>query len=487
MKSAFVEGEMHRSLAFFEDVNEKIRRANSEHNVDQKRGEIPKLAYVNLYMSYKQALSNAELQQDSQAAWKAYDETYRKFRDFNDEHHLPSAWNIPEAHVEERFGRRIVQSIETDGDATLSSPGTQNGNSTGFGVPETLDVTMNDDEDEDENGVTGLEELENVVKEEWATPGSHVLYWWKKGFGTQIFVRYGSGANATYRIRAGSSEAYDPETVPQVLQSTSQQSEARGIYITARGREKKQELNPEGRIVERWRYDRTDVQGIIGVGWKMRYDEEEEDDLEPLEAIFPRRHFTYPQTRILVKWTDGAVTLEDRTFIRRITKGSALQGDRVIYEKAVDQEKRYCRAERLPLPIIPGTATSQPQDEAEEVESVDDEQDAVAGGASRARSGTSEVRFAEPPASSARATPSRSAGPRQSAPREDPRDAEIRDLRRQLDQLRKQNSKLRGRGGHSVRQAREDSGFYDGRSSVSYSPERAWEAYGRRPSVRLRH
>ncbi|OXN26559.1 hypothetical protein CDV57_08404 [Aspergillus fumigatus] len=101
----------------------------------------------------------------------------RKFRDFNDEHHLPSAWNIPEAHVEERFGRRIIQSIETDGDATLSSPGTQNGNSTGFGVPETLDVTMNDDEDEDGNGVTGLEELENVVKEEWATPGSYVLYW----------------------------------------------------------------------------------------------------------------------------------------------------------------------------------------------------------------------------------------------------------------------------------------------------------------------
>ncbi|KMK62755.1 hypothetical protein Y699_05138 [Aspergillus fumigatus Z5] len=207
MKSAFVEGEMHRSLAFFEDVNEKIR----------------------------------------------------KFRDFNDEHHLPLAWNIPEAHVEERFGRRIIQSIETDGDATLSSPGTQNGNSTGFGVPETLDVTMNDDEDEDGNGVTGLEELENV--------------------------------------------------------------------------------------------------GIIRVSWKI------------------------------------------------------------------------------------STDTSQPQDEAEEVESVDDEQDAVAGGASHAQLGIS----------------------------------------------KKQNSKLRGYGGHSVRQAREDSGFYDGRSSVSYSPERAWEAYGRRPSVRLRY
>jgi len=33
------------------------------------------------------------------------------------------------------------------------------------------------EEDIDKNGVTGLEELENVVKEEWAILGSHVLYW----------------------------------------------------------------------------------------------------------------------------------------------------------------------------------------------------------------------------------------------------------------------------------------------------------------------
>jgi hypothetical protein len=495
MKNAFLDGEMHRSLTFFENVNEKIRQANSEHHVDQKRGEIPKLTYVNLYMSYMQALSNAELLQDAQAAWKAYDEAYRKFRDFNDEHHLPAAWNIPEAHVEGRFGRRIVESIETDGDATGSSQGTQNGNGAGVVPPGTQnDVEMDDDdvEDEDENGVTGLEELENVVKEEWATPGSHVLYWWKKGFGTQIFVRYGSGPNATYRIRAGSSEAYDPETVPQVLQSTSQQSEARGIYITARGREKKQELNPEGRIVERWKYDRADVQGIIGVGWKMKDDEE--DEVEPLKAIYPERYVTYPHTRILIKWTDGVVTLEDRTFVRRITKGSALQGDRVIYQKALDQETRYCRAAGLSLPVLPGNATAQAEDEADEAESVDEEQNTVAGGARNGRSGTSEVRFAEPPAASARATPSRSAGPtpthRQSAPHEDPRDAEIRELRWQVDQLRKQISKSRGHGGHPVRQAREDSGFYDGRSSVSYTPEapprRTWEDYGRRVSVRRR-
>ncbi|KAL4736360.1 hypothetical protein BDV11DRAFT_15487 [Aspergillus similis] len=439
-------------------------------------------------MSYMQPLSNAALQQDSQAAWKAYDDTYRKFRDFNDEHHLPAAWNIPESYVEGRFGPRIVESIEGNGDAGGVAPGTQNGSNTSAPGTGNDDVVMDEDdrdEDEEENGVTKLEELEAVIKEEWATPGSHVLYWWKKGFGTQIFVRYGSGPNATYRIRAGSSEAYGPETVPQVLQSRSEQSEASGIYITARGREKKQELNPEGRIIERWMYDRSHVQGIIGVGGKIKYDEEEEDDLEPLDAILPRRHVTYPHTRILIKWTDGAVTLEDRVFVRRITKGSALQGDSVIYEKALDQETRY-RDAGLPLP---GTATAQA--EAEEVES-DDEEEAVAGGASNRRPGTSEVRFAEPPAASARATPSRSAGPtpshRQSATREDPRDAELRELRRQVDQLRQQLTKSRGRS-YSVRQAREDSGFYDSRSGVSTPeapPRRAWEDYGRRVSVRRR-
>jgi hypothetical protein len=58
---------MHQSLTFFKNINKKIRQANSEHHVDQKRGEIPKLTYMNLYISYIQALSNTELLQDAQA------------------------------------------------------------------------------------------------------------------------------------------------------------------------------------------------------------------------------------------------------------------------------------------------------------------------------------------------------------------------------------------------------------------------------------
>jgi hypothetical protein len=151
LKNGFLEGDISLSLAFFEDVNQKIRQANSEHNVDQKRGEIPKLTYTNLYMSYMQPLSNAALQQDSQAAWKAYDDTYRKFRDFNDEHHLPAAWNIPESYVEGRFGPRIVESIEGNGDAGGVAPGTQNGSNTSAPGTGNDEVVMDeDDRDEDE-------------------------------------------------------------------------------------------------------------------------------------------------------------------------------------------------------------------------------------------------------------------------------------------------------------------------------------------------
>jgi hypothetical protein len=80
--------------------------------------------------------------------------------------------------------------------------------------------------------------------------------------------------------------------------------------------------------------------------------------VEPLKAIYPEHYMTYPHTQILIKWTDGVVTLEDQTFIHCITKGSALQGDRVIYQKALDQETHYYRATGLSLPVLPGNTTT---------------------------------------------------------------------------------------------------------------------------------
>lgn len=57
----------------------------------------------------------------------------------------------------------------------------------------------------------------------------------------------------------------------------------------------------------------------------------DENGINPLGLHQPGKDSHYPQTRILVQWKDGAVTLEGRAFIRRITSGSSLDGDRVIY------------------------------------------------------------------------------------------------------------------------------------------------------------
>lgn len=72
------------------------------------------------------------------------------------------------------------------------------------------------------------------------------------------------------------------------------------------------------------------------MGWKI--EEDDEKDVDVLELVAPEPYKVYPQTRSLVKWKDGIETLEGRSFIRRITRGSSLDGDRVIYQKAVDLE-----------------------------------------------------------------------------------------------------------------------------------------------------
>jgi hypothetical protein len=78
------------------------------------------------------------------------------------------------------------------------------------------------------------------------------------------------------------------------------------------------------------------VEDIIGIGWKV--DGDDDQGLDPLSLLLPAQGISYPQTRILVKWKDGAFTVEGRSFIRRVTTGSALDGDRVIYQKAEELE-----------------------------------------------------------------------------------------------------------------------------------------------------
>lgn len=83
---------------------------------------------------------------------------------------------------------------------------------------------------------------------------------------------------------------------------------------------------------------------------------------------------------IPASWFNGRIkeiTLEDRTFIRRITKGSSLQGDRVIYQKALMQEIRFRREQGLPfehlLDRVPAMTPRQASVHGDELEGDEDE------------------------------------------------------------------------------------------------------------------
>ncbi|KAJ6084954.1 hypothetical protein N7499_004583 [Penicillium canescens] len=101
----------------------------------------------------------------------------------------------------------------------------------------------------------------------------------------------------------------------------------------------------DGLPEEHWEYTGNDVEDIIGISWKIEDDDEE--GVNPLDLLRPAKGAIYPLTRALVTWKDGITTLEGRAFIRRITTGSALDGDRVIYQKAEEFEAVYCETHGL--------------------------------------------------------------------------------------------------------------------------------------------
>ncbi|GMG01319.1 unnamed protein product [Aspergillus oryzae] len=246
---------------------------------------------------------------------------------------------------------------------------------------------------------------------------------------------------------------------------------------------------------------RGKVRGIVGVGWKV--DDDDEEGIEPLDLLVPKPYATYPHTRILVLWVDGAVTLEDRAFIRRITKGSYLNVARIIYHKALRQEIRYRKAERLPyehlLDRMP-TRAKEKQDielgdeeyeqDGEELNSVEEVQPEYRGSvqastirsastrppSNHGRSRTSEVRFVEPALEPRRPTsergtarPSPNRVPHKSVDIEDPRDAKIRWLEEQLEMSLNRNHQSSYDSSSRWRRYNR----YDGRQSEvsEYTPE----------------
>ncbi|KAJ5186465.1 hypothetical protein N7449_011229 [Penicillium cf. viridicatum] len=175
------------------------------------------------------------------------------------------------------------------------------------------------------NIIVGFQRLEaRAQNEQRAISSGEVLYWWKKGTGYQTFVKYGD-MDPVYRIRAGSYESFDRSEVEQVLSSES------------RGTEKRLFRGTDGIRAQDWAWTRDHVLDILGVGWKVPDDDDEEVD--PLSLIVPGPGVIYPQTRVIVLWNDGRTTLETRTFIRRIAGGSNRNGDNIIYQKALEVEQ----------------------------------------------------------------------------------------------------------------------------------------------------
>ncbi|KAJ5641213.1 hypothetical protein N7490_005213 [Penicillium lividum] len=307
---------------YFQRLNQEIRAANKDNNVDLDIGVIPEGVYSALCESWEQEATAAKEKGSPDEFWEAFDKTRDILKKFNERHHLPRSWNISEGRAQRLIGGK-KPAVERTMTYDRGKRRTGSGNRS-FVQAES---SMESDGDIDGNEPTGFDALEARTIEQQRRLGSaKVLYWWPKGTGSQIFVRYGDRSTPIYRIRAGSHETYNPSTVERVLTSKT------------RGTAKRVTMK-DGIPDECWKYTRRDVKDLIGIGWKV--EDDDESGLNPLNLLQPAKGSVYPQTRALVKWKDDTFTLEGRSFIRRITTGSALDGDRLIWQKAEELESSY--------------------------------------------------------------------------------------------------------------------------------------------------
>ncbi|OKP09368.1 hypothetical protein PENSUB_5283 [Penicillium subrubescens] len=309
--------------AFFDRLNQLIRGTNEQNGVtDVETGAINPTYYNKLCQTWQQSANKAVEDQSPEEFWSAFNQTRDLIKIFNKRHHLPKAWNISQEWAEQMIGTQNPRTGDTestatsdDGQSTLTDQQAMN---------ERLGVSSDIESDDDNQ--TGLDALESrTMKQQRRLTSAKVLYWWPKGTGSQIFVRYGDRNTPIYRIRAGSHESYSPHIVERVLTQTRGNAKISGTK--------------NGLPEEFWKYKRKDVENILGVGWKIEDDDEE--GFNPLDLLRPAKGASYPHTRALVKWKDGVTTLEGRSFIRRISTGSSLDGDRMIYQKAEELETAY--------------------------------------------------------------------------------------------------------------------------------------------------
>ncbi|KAB8236428.1 uncharacterized protein BDW43DRAFT_323588 [Aspergillus alliaceus] len=252
---------------FFREVNDNIRAANMVHGTEDVRaGEILAHTYEAMYQSWKMELAKPEVENNPSEAWRAYDKEYQALDYFNREYNLPLRWNISTSAAEQVFGPRPslevpVTPIPQGESSDLESSGDE-GSETG---------SEDEDQSDDDYTPSAIDLLEaRARKEERSLTGAKVLFWWSKGTGTQIFIRY-----------TGSHEYYDKKRVTCVLSSRN------------RGYTKKPEVI-DGILGKTWKYGRRDIFNILGVGWKIK-DDDDKNGIDPLELKVPEAGAIYPE------------------------------------------------------------------------------------------------------------------------------------------------------------------------------------------------
>ncbi|KAJ5504616.1 hypothetical protein N7463_007490 [Penicillium fimorum] len=321
----FVSQNKHKDLRkFFNSLNNRIRKENRILDLsDVSEGTIPYASYEGVLRGYTDTFEHFANNTNHDEAWNQFNTTYKLIAALNKRHWIQSDWNLDESWAEEQISLPNPDPVRNH--LALLSEEEELGRKR---REETDELLPSIETDADTSSVEELDALESRTwKQQRQMSSGTVLYWWPKGPGSQTFVIYGTSSAPIFRIRAGSYESYNPSKVERVLISRT------------RGTAKEVEEDDDGVLDEHWKYNRRDVAGILGIGWKI--EDDDEDGINPLSLLQPIKGGLYPQTRALVKWRDGTRTIEGRSFIRRITMGSSLDGDKTIYQKAMEMEKSY--------------------------------------------------------------------------------------------------------------------------------------------------
>ncbi|KAJ5292187.1 hypothetical protein N7478_001438 [Penicillium angulare] len=315
--------DLNGCVQFFTNLNQLIRGANQQHpEVGIDDGTIPERTYSSQCEAYITKFQRAIEHNNQEAAWEAFYQTYDTLNFFNKRHFLPLEWNLSRRLAAERIGipdPRPEEPMALDEADLSDSEDEENATSS----PK-RDESISDDRLFTQEWMKDLDGIDaRAVEKQRRLNGGEVLYWWRVEVGSQIFVQYGEPPYSIYRIRAGSYQNYDKRATEQIFWSTS------------RGHAKARTMK-DGILVEDWKWNRTNVQCILGIGFKI--EDDQEHGISSKYLIKPSHAAgCYPQTRLIVLWRDGDTTLDDRSFGRRILNTR----DDGIYQFVSDKENAY--------------------------------------------------------------------------------------------------------------------------------------------------